>query len=185
MSASSDPSTSATGALAAGRFAGLTRSFMVKMTIERALFVFLLAINVVRTLRHAMWRDELQIFMIAASSATPAQLFYNLKYEPHPALWYMLVWVVTRFSSDPLSIQLLHIGLAIGVWFLVYRCSPFSRIEKFLLLLSYFLFWEYFVISRSYVLLALIGFGFVALRERKPRPVLALWLMLGILANFH
>lgn len=58
------------------------------MTIDRGLFVFLLAIDVVRTLRHAIWRDELQIFMIAASSATPAQLFYNLKYEPHPALWY-------------------------------------------------------------------------------------------------
>ena len=58
------------------------------MTIDRGLFVFLLAIDVVRTLRHAMWRDELQIFMIAANSATPSQLFYNLKYEPHPALWY-------------------------------------------------------------------------------------------------
>jgi hypothetical protein len=84
-----------------------------------------------------------------------------------------------------LCIQLLHIALAISVWFLVYRYSPFSRIEKFLLLLSYFLFWEYFVISRSYVLLALIGLGFVALRERKPQPVLSLWLLLGILANAH
>jgi hypothetical protein len=185
MSAGSDPSISAPGAPAAGQFVGLARSLIGKMTIDRALLVFLVAINVVRTLRHAMWRDELQIFMIAANSATPAQFFYNLKYEPHPALWYALVWLVTRFSSDPLWMQLLHIGLAIGVWFLVYRCSPFNRLEKFLLLLTYFLFWEYFVISRSYVLLALIGFGFVALRERKPRPVLALWLMLGLLANVH
>jgi hypothetical protein len=185
MSASSDPSTSATSALAVGQFAGLARSLIGKMTIDRALLVILLAIDVARTLRHAMWRDELQIFMIAASSATPSQLLYNLKYEPHPALWYALVWVVTRLSSDPLWMQLLHIGLAISVWVLVYACSPFSRIEKFLLLLSYFLFWEFFVISRSYVLLALIGFGFVALRERKPRPVLALWLMLGLLANVH
>ena len=185
MSASSDPSISASGALGSGQFTGLARSLIGRMTIDRALLVVLLAIDVVRTLRHAMWRDELQIFMIAANSATPSPLFYNLKYEPHPALWYTLVWVVTRFSSNPLWMQLLHIGLAISVWFLVYRCSPFSRIEKFLLLLSYFLFWEYFVISRSYVLLALIGFGFVALRERKPRPVLALWLMLGILANVH
>ena len=185
MSASLDPSISATGALTAGKFVGLARSLIGKMTIDRALFVFLVAIDVVRTLRHAMWRDELQIFMIAANSATPSQLFYNLKYEPHPALWYTLVWVVTRFSSDPLRMQLLHIAFAISVWFLVYRYSPFSRIQKFLLLLSYFLFWEYFVISRSYVLLALIGFGFIALRERKPQPVLSLWLLLGILANVH
>ena len=71
MSASSDSSTSATGAPAVGQFAGLARSLIGKMAIDRALFVILLAIDVTRTLRHAMWRDELQIFMIAANSAAP------------------------------------------------------------------------------------------------------------------
>ena len=63
--------------------------------------------------------------------------------------------------------------------------SPFSRLEKILLLLSYFLFWEYFVMSRNYVLIALIAFAFIALRERRPRPEFALWLLLGLLANAH
>jgi len=81
--------------------------------------------------------------------------------------------------------QALHIVLAIGVWIIIYRWSPFSRHEKILLLLSYFLFWEYFVISRSYVLIALIVFVFIALRERRPRPQFSLWLLLGLLANVH
>ena len=51
--------------------------------------------------------------------------------------------------------------------------------------MSYFLFWEYFIISRSYVLLALIGFGFIVLRERRPRPDFVHWLLLGLLANVH
>jgi hypothetical protein len=71
MSAGPDPSISATGALSAGQFYGLARSLIGRMTIDRALFVVLLALDVVRTPRHAMWRDELQIFMIAANSAAP------------------------------------------------------------------------------------------------------------------
>ena len=63
--------------------------------------------------------------------------------------------------------------------------APFSRLEKILLLLSYFLFWEYFVISRSYVLIALFAFAFIALRERQSRPEFILWLLLSLLANVH
>ena len=60
-----------------------------------------------------------------------------------------------------------------------------KTLEKILLLLSYFLFWEYFVISRSYVLIALIAFTFIILRERRPQPEFILWLLLGLLANVH
>jgi hypothetical protein len=93
--------------------------------------------------------------------------------------------VITRITTDPVWMQVLHIGLALAVWILVYRWSPFSRLEKILLLLSYFLFWQYFVVSRSYVLIALIAFAFIVLRERRPRPEFVLWLLLGLLANTH
>jgi hypothetical protein len=153
--------------------------------VSDALFVLLVVINVIRTLRHAMWRDELQIFMLALYSSSPWSLLLKLKHEPHPGLWHMLVWVITRVTSDPMWMQVMHIGLAIGVWIIIYWWSPFSRLEKILLLLSYFLFWEYFVISRSYVLIALIAFAFIVLRERRPRPEFILWLLLGLLANVH
>src|SRR5260370_31609291 len=57
--------------------------------------------------------------------------------------------------------------------------------RKCLLLLSYFLFWEYFVISRNYALLALIGFAFVALQQHRPQQNVIPWLLLGLLANTH
>ena len=157
----------------------------IAATVSDALFILLIVVNVIRTLRHAMWRDELQIFMLALYSSSPWSLLLKLKYEAHPGLWYMLVWVITRVTSDPMWMQVMHIGLAIGVWIIIYWWSPFSRLEKILLLLSYFLFWEYFVISRNYVLIALIAFAFIALRERRPRPEFILWLLLGLLANVH
>ena len=130
-----------------------------------------------------MWRDEMDIFVIALGNSSLWNLVSKLKYEHHPALWYALVWLVTRVTTDPMAMQVLHIGLASGVWVIIYVWSPFSRLEKILLLLSYFLFWEYFVISRDYVLIALIAFGFIVLREQRPRPEFILWLLLGLLAN--
>jgi hypothetical protein len=150
-----------------------------------AFFALLIVVDVIRTLRHAMWRDELETFGIAASSPSLWTLWLNLKYEGHPAVWYVLVWLITRATSDPIWMQVLHIGLAITVWSIIYLWSPFGRLEKILLLLSYFLFFEYFVISRSYVLIALIAFSFIVLRERPSRPQFPLWLLLGLLANVH
>jgi hypothetical protein len=161
------------------------RSAGISTAAGDALFILLIAVSIFRTLRHAMWRDELQAFSIAASSSSLWDLFVKLKHEGHPGLWYVLVWLVTRVTSNPMWMQVLHIGLAIGVWIIICRCSPFSLLEKLLLLLSYFLFWEYFVISRSYVLIALIGFAFIVLRERRPQPQFIPWLLLGLLANVH
>jgi hypothetical protein len=171
------------GAIAAAPSRGQTAT--IEATVGGALFILLIVFNIIRTLRHAMWRDELQIWMLAANSPSLWSLWLKLKYEAHPALWHSLVWVVTRVTSNPLWMQVLHLGLALGVWIIVYRWSPFSRLEKILLLLSYFLFWEYFVVGRSYVLIALIAFAFVALRERRPQPEFILWLLLGLLANVH
>jgi len=148
-----------------------------------ALFSLLVAVNSVRLLRHAMWGDELQAFMIALASRGPLELFHNLRYEGHPGLWHALLWLVTRFTADPLAMQILHLALALAVWLLIYRWSPFTAAEKFLLLLSYFLFWEYFVLSRGYALMTLLGLGFVALRAWRPHRLVLAWVLLGLLAN--
>jgi len=149
------------------------------------LFVFLIIVNVTRTLRHPMWRDELETYWIAVNSASFSDLLANMKYTSHPAMLYALEWLVTRLTSDPTWIQIMQIVLALGVWFIIYLWAPFSRLEKILLLLGYFLFWEYFVISRNYVLIALIAFAFTVLRERQPRREFLLWILLGLLANVH
>jgi hypothetical protein len=153
--------------------------------LAHAFFALLIVVDVIRTLRHAMWRDELDVFVAALSNSSLWNLVPKLRYEHHPALWYALVWLVTRVTTEPMAMQILHIGLAIGVWVIIYVWSPFSRLEKLLLLLSYFLFWEYFVISRDYVLIALTAFAFIVLREQRPRPEFILWLLLGLMANAH
>jgi hypothetical protein len=147
------------------------------------LFVLLLAFNVTRTLRHAMWRDEMQVFLLGAYSPTLRELFRNLEYETHPDLWHLLVWFGARVYDYPVSMQVLHVALATCVWLLVWCVSPFKVVDKILLLLSYFLFWEYFVVSRNYVLVALFGFALAAVRSKMPRAVLPAFILAGALAN--
>jgi hypothetical protein len=147
------------------------------------LFIVLLAFNVVRTFRHAMWRDEMQVFLLGACSPTLSDLFRNLEYETHPDLWHLLVWLAARIYDAPVSMQVVHVVLATIVWLLVWRLSPFRTVDKILLLIGYFLFFEYFVVSRNYVLVALFGFAVMAMRQLRPRAVLSTFALLGLLAN--
>jgi hypothetical protein len=154
-----------------------------RFAVGDILFLLLLALNVTRTLRHAMWRDELQIFQLGANSRTLVELWTNLRYEAHGILWDALVWGVAHVTANPMWMQVAHATIAAAIWLIVYRASPFTRLEKFLLLLSYFLFFEYFVVARSYALAVLCGFGFVALRQYRPASLLVPWLVLGLMAN--
>ena len=52
-------------------------------------FYFLLSI--IGILNHEMWRDELQAWMVAIDAHSIAQLFQNVKYEGHPALWHLFL----------------------------------------------------------------------------------------------
>jgi hypothetical protein len=69
--------------------------------------------------------SELQAFMLAKASRTPPELFAKLKYEGHPGLWHLLLWVITRFTDNPMAMQVLHLAIALGIWVLVWRVSPF------------------------------------------------------------
>jgi hypothetical protein len=154
-----------------------------RVWLVRAAFAALFVGNVVRLFRHTLYEDEVQAWVIARVSATPWALFHNLRYEGHPGLWHLLLWAESRFTSDPSAQQFVQLAVAAGSWFLVYRCAPFSWLEKFLLLLGYFLFFEYFVMSRNYGLMVLLGFGYIALRAHRPERPLAPWLVLALLAN--
>ena len=45
--------------------------------VSGALFVLLMVVNVIRTLHHAMWRDEMQIFMLALYSSSPGACYLS------------------------------------------------------------------------------------------------------------
>ncbi len=152
--------------------------------------IFALA-GLIGILNHEMWRDELQAWMLARDSQSVVELIQNMRTEGHPALWHLCLWGLARLSHRPLLMQLFHISLATVSVYLINRFSPFSRLQQTLLTFSYFTFYEYALISRSYALGVLLVFLFCTLYTQspdvlQPRPIgqtLGLFGLLALLAN--
>ncbi len=139
------------------------------------------------TMRHEMWRDEIQAWLLARDSASLPALFLNLRYEGHPGLWHLLLWPLAHLTWNPAAMQGLHIALATASAFLVLRFAPFPRIIRLSLVFGYLFFYEWGVIARNYAVSVLILFAFCALFPQRRRlfPVLALLLAVLCHANVH
>lgn len=64
------------------------------------------------TAHHELWRDELQVWLQARAAGNPVELIELRRYEPHPALWDLLVWPLTRLTDAPVAMSLLHVAIA-------------------------------------------------------------------------
>ena len=151
--------------------------FAVAVSLSAGVLGLLVIVN------HELWRDELQAWRIATNSETIGELLSNARYEGHPAIWYLTLYLVGKLSQDPIAMQLVHILLATGATFVFCNYAPFSRWQKISLCFGYFLFFEYFIVSRNYAFGVLALWGFCALRARDPRRVLTSTAVLGFLAN--
>jgi hypothetical protein len=132
---------------------------------------------------HAMWRDEIQAWLIARDSADLSALFNHLHYEGHAALWYLLLMPLTRVSRDPSLMQMLHFAIAISVVVFVLWRAPLSPVEKALFPFGYFTLYEYAVKSRGYALGCLLLFVFCALWRRRRSDPVVVSVVLALLAN--
>lgn len=135
-------------------------------------------------LRHEMWRDELQAWLLAAGSESLPELFHHLRYEGHPALWHLLLFAVSRITGALWAMQALHLAIAAAAVFLFACNAPFSRRARALFAFGYFPLFEYGVISRSYSLGLLLVLAFASLYPRRlSRGYLSLGIVLALLAN--
>jgi hypothetical protein len=132
-------------------------------------------------LRHEMWRDELQAWLIAQASDTPRELLHNTRYEGHPILWYALLWPFAHLSHSPRLEQTIEWLLAVGAVTIVVLRAPFSRMQKALYVLGYFVVFEYGVMARSYTLGMLLVFGAVAVAATPRSDGTRRWSAVGVL----
>lgn len=138
--------------------------------------------NLIGILRHELWRDELQAWMLTRDSGSLLEVFQHLRNEGHPSLWHLCLYGLNQWSHNPLLMQLFHSAIAIATVYIIQRFSPFNLTQKILLTFSYFLAYEYAIISRSYGLGAFFLFAFCAAFVQS-RSLFSLALLLVFLAN--
>ncbi len=137
----------------------------------------------VQLAHHALWRDELNAFGIAAGSPTLRSLLANVRYEGHPWLWYVLLWFVSKVTHDPVGMKWLQAVIGTGIYLVLGLLSPFRWWEKLLIFLSYYVIFEYTVMCRMYGLVFLFALLYCRERTRTPqRPILSA-IYLGLMAS--
>jgi hypothetical protein len=137
-----------------------------------ALSCIFLAAALFNVWHHAMWRDEIRTWQVAVASPSLADLWTNMRHEGVPALWYVLVWGLTKIASSPFAMQVMHVLIATATVFVVSAAAPFPRAVRSIFAFGYFPFFEYATISRNYSLVFLGVMLAVAIIARpRPRPL--------------
>lgn len=128
------------------------------ITYSNCLILVFFILSFIGILNHELWRDETQAWLIARDSSSLTDLYENLKYEGHPGLWHLCLFLITKITRNPFAMQFFHILISTAIVYIFAKKSPFNLVQKTLFTFSYFSLFEYNLISRNYSLGILVVF---------------------------
>jgi len=132
---------------------------------------------------HEPWSDEAQAWLLARDLSIPQLLFHYLRYESHPALWYLILWVPSHLHLNYAVLGWISAAIASAGIYVLLRLSPFPYYLRAILPFTFFLAYQFAVVARSYVLFPPLCFLIAHVyRQTRPRPVL-MAVLLALLAN--
>lgn len=138
------------------------------------------SLSFIAMLNHSLWRDEMNVWLIARDSPSLAALIENIHYDrAHPGLWHLLVAGLHLIFRAPIAMKVLHWLLGMGSILLFWRSSAFSQLQKWLFTFGYLPFYEYLLIARNYAIAMFLLFAVCALW---PTRIRSLWPIAGLIA---
>ena len=149
----------------------------------KVLTLIFFSLGAIAILNHAMWRDELNVWLITRDSLSVVELFQNIKYEGHPSLWYLCLYILNQFTNNPVAMQIFHLAIATTSIYIFTEYSPFTNNQKILFSFGYFSFYEYLLISRNYAIGILFVFLFCACFASREKSYILLAVILAFMAN--
>ena len=158
---------------------------MPKRREQLALWIVFLgyaAVVLLGATHHELWRDEVRALSLAKEGSL-TDLFQQLRFEGHPAVWYLLLRAGYAATHSRLVLPGLSLIVAALAVYVLLRHSPFSWPQKILLAFGVFPLFEYSVVARNYGLGMLVLVVLATLYPR--RLVIPLWwgALLALLAN--
>lgn len=133
---------------------------------------------------HEPWADEAQAWLIARDATLHDLLFELPSSELNPSLWHlMLIFPARLLDYEALRYIALFFGV-LGVAVFV-RYAPFPRPVKIILPFTYFVFFQYTVVARSYCLFALLVFAIAIFHKRRFDRPLTYSVLVALLVYTH
>jgi hypothetical protein len=148
--------------------------------IVLALYTLMLGIAV---WKHEPWFDEAQAWLLARDTSLWELISKYLRYEGSPGLWHLLLLVPIRLGLPYVFLNITAAALAIAGTYVFLYHAPFPAVIKVLYPFSYFAFYQYAVVARSYVLLPVLLFSIAALYTNKMKRPIVYTVLLCLLAN--
>ncbi len=137
----------------------------------------------IQLVHHQLWRDEINAWGLVTASPTFGALLSNVHYEAHPAFWYVLLYPGSKLTHAPWMMKLVEGFIGTAIYLVLALASPLRRAEQILLYCSYFVLFEYTVMSRMYSLMLLFALVYLWSRLKHPDRLLLNGFLLGVLAN--
>jgi hypothetical protein len=146
------------------------------------LFAVLLALV---TSQHEVYVDEAQAWLIARDSGNLLELVRHLRYEGHPALWYLLIYLPAHLSANLEWMQELNYVSSLAMAWLVLSERRIPLAMRVMSVFSVPVFFYMGVVARSYMLAAVLLIGAArCLLAVRPRHWPAM-VLLALAVNAH
>ena len=129
------------------------------------------------------WEDEGRAWTAVRYFGFFKLIFHVLRYEGHPALWYVLLYPLANLHFPYAYINWFSAACGTCGIFYLLRYSPFPLYVRMLLPFGFALAYEYAVVARSYCLFPLFGFMIAQEYRQAARRPLRMAIFLALLAN--
>ena len=144
-----------------------------------------LVVALITIAHHEYWRDEVRAFSLATDTPSLAALFHELRYEAHPALWFLLLRGAHAAVPSPLVLPAVALVAGVAAVALFLRRAPFGRGEKLLFVFGLVPLYDHTVMARNYGIGMLALFVWAAAWPTRRERAWAVGLALACLANTH
>ena len=161
----------------------MKEKYLTKQNIRAlAVLVLYIVFNLILLMRHEMWRDEINVWLMGRDLSVP-ELFREIKYQGHPCLWYLLIMPFAKlgFSCRIMGIISLMVMTAAAGLYLYKAPIPFwiKAVSLFGPMFTY----HYSINARGYCLVALLVILLAwSYRKRNTNPLLY-GVLLGLLVQ--
>ena len=151
--------------------------------------VFIIFLFIIKFGFHELWKDEWQAWLIATDTSWK-ELVQQFPLEGHPSLWFIILrtvnfvkeWVFP-LMQDVYAIQFIHFIFAAATYYFLFNKISLPLWMKAGFGFSYFLFFEYGIVNRSYILIPLILFAIVSAIQKEKINYLLIGVLLFLLCQ--
>jgi hypothetical protein len=137
------------------------------------------------TLKHEMFADEVQPWLWVRYEHNLLVSIQHLHYEAHPALWTILLYLVSRISSNVLLLQCTNYLLAVGCAWLILSFRSVPLLERVLIVFGVSFFFVAGVLARNYMLSGLLLIAATRCLLMNPKRHWLAMVLLALAINAH